>query len=189
MSYPPPPEGESPQSGPDRPDAGPPGYGQGQGQPGYGPGGYGHPGHGQGQPPFGHDPHQPPYGYGQGRHVQGHPPAQTPYGYAPPPYQFGGGYYGSPIRPEHPEAVPALVIGAIALGAGLMPFLLGLPLLAGPWAWIKGRRTLAEIDVSGGQLGGRGQAKGGYICGVIATALLILWVMGLSALVAVALLS
>jgi hypothetical protein len=187
MSYPPPPEGEQ---GPDQPDAGGPGHGPGRpGQPGYGQPGHGPGGYGQHPPPYGHDPNQPAYGYGQGQHVHGHPPAQHPYGFAQPPYQYGGGYYASAIRPEHPEAVPSLVIGVIALGAGLMPFLLGLPLLLGPWAWIKGRRTLGEIDVSGGHLGGRGQAKGGYICGVIATALLILWVMGLSVLAALTLLA
>jgi hypothetical protein len=189
MSYPPPPE-ESPQPGQDQPEPGPPGHGQGQAQQGSGQGGhgdFGQPGYGQ-QPPYSYDPNQPLYGHGPGQYPPGHPAAQQPYGYAQAPYQYGS-YYALSTKPEHPEAVPSLVIGVIALGAGLMPFLLGLPLLLGPWAWIKSRRTLGEIDVSGGQLGGRGQAKGGYICGVIATALLILWVMGLSVLVAITVLA
>lgn len=169
MSYPPPPEGEQPESGASD-------QGQGYGQPGYGQGQpYGQPpqsgydpnqpsyGYGQGQQPYGYDPNQPSYGYTQG---------QQPYGYGQPPYQQG--YYPGGPKPEHPGAVPSLVIGIIALAGG---FVCALPLALGPWAWVKGKRTRDEIDASGGQLGGRGLAQGGYVCGIIATALLALGVV------------
>lgn len=154
MSHPPPPEGESSESG--GPDHGQQGYGQGQ------------PPYGQ-QQPYGYDPGQP-YGYGQGQQPYGQ---NQPYGYGPAsPYQQG--YYPGGPRPEHPGAVPSLVIGVIALAGG---FVCGLPFLLGPWAWVKGKRTMDEIDASGGQVGGRGMAHGGYICGIIATVLLILGVL------------
>jgi hypothetical protein len=167
MSYPPPPEG-----GPSEPGSGEQGYGQpgyGSGQPGYGPGhgqpgypGHGQPGYGQGgpgpPPPYGYDPNQA-YGYGQG--------GQHPYGFG----QQGphGAYYPAGARPEHPGAVPSLVIGIIALLGGII---CGLPLVVGPWAWVKGKRTMDEIDASGGRLAGRGQAQAGFVCGIIATVLL-----------------
>ena len=171
MSYPPPPEGESSDSGASQP---------GQGQPGYGQHGYGQPGGGQPygqQPPYGYDPNQPGYGYGQSSY--GYSPGQQPYGYGQPPYQQG--YYPGGPRPEHPGAVPSLVIGVIALAGG---FICALPLVLGPWAWVKGKRTRDEIDASGGQVGGRGLAQGGYVLGIIATALLaLIVVLGVAALV------
>jgi hypothetical protein len=182
MSYPPPPEDEPSQPGssgpqqpqqPGQPPYGQPGYGQPQygqpqygqpqygqpqyGQPQYGQGGYGQPG--QPGQPYGYDPNQPshdpnnPYGYGQAS-----------------PYQQG--YYPGGPRPEHPGSVPSLIIGIIALAGGVI--CAGLPLVLGPWAWVKGRRTMHEIDASGGQLGGRGLAQGGMVCGIVATVLLVL---------------
>jgi hypothetical protein len=54
----------------------------------------------------------------------------------------------------------------------------------GPWAWVKGKRTMDEVDASGGHLGGRGQAQAGMICGIIATGFLALFViLGLLGLV------
>jgi uncharacterized membrane protein YjgN (DUF898 family) len=41
-----------------------------------------------------------------------------------------------------------------------------------PFAWWVGRQTVAEIDASHGQLGGRGAAQTGYVLGVIGSALL-----------------
>ena len=51
--------------------------------------------------------------------------------------------------------------------------------ICGPIAWVMGRRTLREIDASGGQYGGRGLAQAGFITGIIATAIMILAVIGL----------
>ena len=44
--------------------------------------------------------------------------------------------------------------------------------IVSPFAWAMGKRTLAEIDASGGRLGGRGQAQTGYILGIVGTVLL-----------------
>jgi hypothetical protein len=43
--------------------------------------------------------------------------------------------------------------------------------VAGPFAWVMGRRALKEIDASGGTIGGRGYVVAGYVCGRVATAL------------------
>jgi hypothetical protein len=174
MSYPPPPEGESSQpsdAGQGGPQPGQPGYGQQYGQQPP-PSGYGQ------QPPYGYG-QQPQYGYGE-QQPYGYDPQQQ-YGYGQPAYGYGQqpypqGWYPGPHRPEHPGAVPTLVIGIIALAGGLI---CGLPALLGPWAWVKGRRILNEIDASNGQLGGRGMAQGGYVCGIIATILLALGVLAL----------
>jgi hypothetical protein len=182
MSYPPPPEGESSQPGSSDPQQQPgqpgqPPYGQpGYGQPPYGQPGYGQPGQGQ---PYGYDPTQPYYDPNQ---PYGHPQGQQPYGYGQAtPYQQG--YYPGGPRPEHPGAVPSLVIGLIALLGG---FFCLAPALLGPWAWVKGSRTMKEIDASGGQVGGRGMAQAGFICGILGTALGVLYIIGLVILIALA---
>ena len=132
------------------------------------------------QPPY--DPTQQP------------PPAQPGQpGYPPPGYgpQAGWqqpvppGYYTGPPayrRPDHPEATKALVVGIIALLGGFTCYL---PLLLGPWAWVVGRRAVKEIDAQPGRYEGRGQALGGYVMGIVATALLVLGLLALVGLVAV----
>ncbi|NEW39715.1 DUF4190 domain-containing protein [Nocardia cyriacigeorgica] len=45
--------------------------------------------------------------------------------------------------------------------------------ILGPFAWTMGKKALAEIDASGGMIGGRGNVKAGYICGMISSILLI----------------
>ena len=94
------------------------------------------------------------------------PGDQPPYGARPPsgeqPYpQYGYGYPAAPQ--DHPKASTSMVLG-----------ILGLVMcqIAAPFAWSIGKRTLAEIDASGGRLGGRSQAQAGYILGIIGTALL-----------------
>jgi len=193
------------QPAPDQPRPGHEGYGH----PGYGPPGYGPPGqpHGAGQPPYGtgqpygsgqhppygydptrgphgYDPSQPPYGYG-GQQPYGYDPQQPAYGYGQPPLQQQP-YYAGAMKPEHPGAVPSLVIGVIAL-SGVIPIFLGLPLLLGPWAWVKGKRTVDEIEASGGALGGRGQAMCGYVFGIVATVLLGLGILAIVVLAVVGL--
>ncbi|GAB4589656.1 DUF4190 domain-containing protein [Nocardia sp. IFM 10818] len=86
-----------------------------------------------------------------------------PPGYnAPPP-----GYYGMPPQ-DHPQATIILILGILSLV--LCQFL-------GPVAWVMGRRALTEIDAAQGRIGGRGMVQAGYICGIIATALLVLGVL------------
>lgn len=96
-----------------------------------------------------------------------YPGAVPPY---PPPLppQYGGGYPPAyPMRaPDQPQAVPAMVLGILGLVCcGL----------ASPFAIWLGRKSMNEIDASGGMLGGRGQAQAGFIMGIIGTAL---WVLG-----------
>ena len=113
------------------------------------------------QPPYGEQPPgQPsPPPYGGSYQAPGQPPYQQPY----PPYG-----YGYPVPPDHPKAVTAMVLG-----------ILGLVMcqIASPFAWSMGKRTLAEIDASGGRLGGRGQAQTGYVLGIVGTVLLGLGVL------------
>ena len=67
--------------------------------------------------------------------------------------------------PDHPRATLALVLG-----------ILGIVLcqVAAPFAWVIGKRTVAEIDASRGTVGGRGAAQAGYVLGIIGSILLIL---------------
>ncbi|WP_330233484.1 DUF4190 domain-containing protein [Nocardia sp. NBC_00508] len=89
-----------------------------------------------------------------------YPPQQPPYGY--PAY----GAYGPP--PDHPQAATILILGILSLV---------LCQIMGPFAWVMGKRALNEIDASGGAIGGRGNVNAGYICGIIATALLCLSIL------------
>ncbi len=82
----------------------------------------------------------------------------------PPPMQQPG--YG--YRPDHPRATVSLVLGIVSLV---------LCSILGPVAWVIGGRTVSEIDASGGQYGGRGQAMAGKVCGIIATVLLALGIL------------
>ena len=124
--------------------------------------------------PLPNDPNQPPPGYG-------YPPPPPPAGY--PGYPGGypaGGYPGAgypgpgypmgpgyPPPPNHPQATTAMVLGIIGLACcGI----------ASPFALFIGRKSMQEIDASGGQYGGRGQAQAGFIMGIIGT---VLWVIGL----------
>lgn len=96
-----------------------------------------------------------------------YPGAAAPY---PPPYppQYPGGYpVGYPMRaPDQQQAVPAMVLGILGLVCcGL----------ASPFAIWLGRKSMNQIDASGGMLGGRAQAQAGFVMGIIGTAL---WVLG-----------
>ncbi len=85
------------------------------------------------------------------------------------PPQAGGGYQPPPQQ-NHPRATTALVLGI--LGVVICGIL-------APFAWRVGKQAMGEIDASGGQLGGRGQAQAGYILGIIGTVLLVFAVLGL----------
>ncbi|MEV0544897.1 DUF4190 domain-containing protein [Nocardia salmonicida] len=71
------------------------------------------------------------------------------------------GYYPRP--PEHPESTAVLILGILGLA------MCG---LCAPFAWVKGRKVVAEIDASGGQIGGRSQANAGYIMGIVGSCVL-----------------
>jgi hypothetical protein len=66
------------------------------------------------------------------------------------------------VPPDHHQAVTVLILG-----------ILGLVLcqLVSPFAWVMGNRVVGEIDASNGQLGGRGTANAGRICGIVGTLL------------------
>ncbi|MFE3058852.1 DUF4190 domain-containing protein [Nocardia sp. NPDC059239] len=115
-------------------------------------------------PPPGWDPQSQGYqqqpGYNQQPgYPQGYPP-QAP-GYYPP------GYYGAPA-PDHPQAVVVLILGIMSLVFCQ---------LLGPIAWIMGGKARREISESNGMIGGSGMVTAGWICGIVATALMVLVVL------------
>jgi ABC-type Fe3+ transport system permease subunit len=69
--------------------------------------------------------------------------------------------YGVARPPNHPRAVPSLVLGILSLV--LCGFFTGIP------AMVMGRQALREIRASGGALGGEGMAKGGFWTGLVST--------------------
>jgi hypothetical protein len=83
-----------------------------------------------------------------------------PPGYGPPS-GYGQAPYSAPR--EHPQATTILVLG-----------ILGLVLcqVLSVFAWVMGNRVVQEIDASGGQLGGRGMANAGRICGIVGSIML-----------------
>jgi hypothetical protein len=124
------------------------------------------------------DPNQP--GFPSGGPEQADPagygypsPASYPGAGVPYPSSYPGGYpgyppagYPTPAPRDHPQAVTAMVLGILGLVCcGL----------ASPFAIWTGRKSMKEIDASGGWLGGRGQAQAGFILGIIGT---VLWVLG-----------
>src|SRR6478609_2903581 len=119
----------------------------------------------------------PPYGqYGQQPPQYGQQP-QQPYGYPQQPYGY------RPQAPNHPSAMTAMVLGIV----GLVGVLLcgGVTLVLSPFAWAIGSKAVKEIDAAPpGTYGGRDQANGGRIMGIVGTVLLILGVLALSAFIA-----
>ena len=129
------------------------------------------------QPPF--DPNQVPYYPPQDYpppyppQAQPYPPQAQPYppqapgGYGPNPYPAypGGPAWGPPVPPAHRQAMTAMVLGIVGL-------LCCSP--AAPFAIWLGHKAMREIDASGGQLSGRGQAQAGFILGIIGTVLLVI---------------
>lgn len=120
----------------------------------YGAGGYGYP-----------PPPPPPPGAAYPGAGAPYPGAGAPY---PQPYPVGyPGGYPMPL-PDHPQANTAMILGI--LGLVCCQFL-------APFALITGRKSMQEIDASGGRYGGRGQAQAGFIMGIIGSALLVLGVL------------
>lgn len=112
----------------------------------------------QGGPP-------PQQGQGQGQPTVPYPQAYPPPGYPPQGYPPPGYPAQGPVQyaPDHPRATMSLVLGIIGIVACQV---------LGPVAWWMGRKTLEEIDASGGRYGGRGAAQAGYVMGVVGTVLL-----------------
>jgi hypothetical protein len=102
-------------------------------------------------------------------------PPQPPYGQ--PPY----GYYAQPPA-SHPSAMTAMVLGIIGL-AGVLTCG-GVTLVVSPFAWAIGSKAVREIDAAPpGTVGGRDQANGGRIMGIVGTILLVLAVLAVIAFI------
>lgn len=93
--------------------------------------------------------------------------------YPPSPTPYSSGPLAGP-PPNHPKSTTVLVLGILSLVACS---------ILGPFAWIMGNRTVAEIDASNGQLGGRDTANIGRILGIVASVLLVLLVLFLIVMV------
>lgn len=105
---------------------------------------------------------------------QGPPPGGYPQpGHPQPGYGYGG--YG-PVQQEHPQGTVILVLGICSLV---------LCQLLGPVAWIMGNKAKAEVDASPGRYSNAGNITAGRVCGIIATVILILAVVGYGLLFAV----
>ncbi|MGH3425594.1 MAG: hypothetical protein ACRDO8_12725 [Nocardioidaceae bacterium] len=110
----------------------------------------------------------PPPGYGP---PQGYPPPPgypPPQGYGPPPGYAPPYGYGYPPQPRHSGAMTALVLGIVGLVVCQ---------IASPFAWWYGKKTMDEIQAQPGRYSGYSEAKAGWICGIIGTALLALAVL------------
>ncbi|MFJ4658565.1 hypothetical protein ACIP5Y_45460 [Nocardia sp. NPDC088792] len=124
--------------------------------------------HGQAGQQYG-QPYGTPSGYGQpyaGSQGYNQPPGYPPAGgYGRPGYPPAG-YFGAP-PPDHPQATTILIVGILSVV---------LCQILGPVAWVMGRRARDEIDASNGGIGGRTLVTVGYVCGIVATCLLLLYV-------------
>ncbi len=86
----------------------------------------------------------------------------------PPPPSWGVGPGSSGGTQDHPNGTTILVLGILGLACcGLL----------GPIAWIMGNTAMREIDSSPGSYSNRGTVNAGRICGIVATAFLILTVL------------
>jgi hypothetical protein len=92
------------------------------------------------------------------------PPPPPPVDYGSP---YGGGYGGYGGR-EHPQGTTVLVLGILSLL--ICGFL-------GPVAWVMGNNAIAEIDANPLAYTNRGSVQAGRICGIIASAIMIVWVV------------
>jgi hypothetical protein len=81
--------------------------------------------------------------------------------------------YGSPYDGyggrDHPQGTTVLVLGILSLVVCQ---------LLGPVAWIMGNNAIAEIDRNPGAYSNRGSVQAGRICGIVASCLLVLVVVG-----------
>jgi hypothetical protein len=139
------------------------------------------PGYGQQPPPPGYGQQPPPPGYGQQPPNWGNaypPPPQYP----PPGYTYP--YPQAPLPPKHSQATPAMVFGIVSL-AGL--FACVVPILLAPVAWILGAKAVKEIDADPTAHSGRSEANAGKIMGIIGTCLLVLVLLGITALIIIGL--
>jgi hypothetical protein len=129
----------------------------------------------EGRPGSGEPPAQPPwnpqsaYPVGDPRSLPQYPPS-NPYA-AQQPYPPGTPQYPTYVPPDHPKATAALVVGLVAV-AGM--FVLIVPVLASPVAWVLGVQARRQIRRAPQQWGGEAKATAGMVLGIIGTGLLLL---------------
>lgn len=127
-----------------------------------------------GYPSSGYPPSQPPPGYPPGYPPQssappGYPGAGYPPGYPPQTYAPGG-YPGTPYPAQLPNeslAIPAMVLGLVGIMCGI----------TAPVGLIMGIISLSRINRSANTLGGRGMAITGIVVGGIITALMVIYLI------------
>jgi hypothetical protein len=126
----------------------------------------------------------PQTGYPVGQEPPAAPPP-TVYPYAGQPYPPAPGMPQFPVyvRPDHPRATAAMVVGIVALAGG---FTCILPILAAPVAWVLGAQARGQIRRTPQQWGGEGKATAGMVLGIIGTILLLLGILALVVIVVVA---
>ena len=130
----------------------------------------------------GHEPPPPPqpqwnpqsaYPVGDPRALPAYPATNA---YAQPyaPGQPGMPQFPAYALPDHPKATAALVVGIVSV-AGM--FVLVLPVLAAPVAWVLGAQARGQIRRAPHQWGGESKATAGMVLGIIGTVLLLLVVL------------
>jgi len=102
-----------------------------------------------------------------------------PPGFQPPPYGYGApppGPMPPPMAPmgpmtprNHGLAIASMVCGILAIVPGCCCGLFGIPLSLA--ALIMGIISISQINASAGQLGGKGMAIAGTVCGGVAIAM------------------
>ena len=109
------------------------------------------------------------------------PPSQPPYGqqpeYGQPPAEYGqqpgyGQPYGQPgygQQVDHPQGTTILVLGILGL---VFCQILGVV------AWVMGNNALREIDANPAAYSNRSNVAAGRMLGIIATVLILLFVIG-----------
>ncbi len=83
-----------------------------------------------------------------------------------PPYPA----YNAAFSREHPQGTLVLILGIVSITVCQ---------LTGPFAWIIGRRALAEIDANPSAYSNRSMTQAGMTCGIVGTVLLVLSIVGL----------
>lgn len=106
------------------------------------------------------------------------PPGSDPPPGPPPGPPFGQQPYQSPYggyaAREHPQGTTVLVLGILSLVLGLS---CGVGFLIGPFAWVMGNNAIADIDANPSAYTNRGTVQAGRVCGIVASAILILGVL------------
>lgn len=98
-------------------------------------------------------------------------PPHHPYQMSPGPYGYGTSPTGVPWGPppDHPSATTVLVLGILSFAVCQV---------VAPFAWVMGRRALAEIDAQPGRYDGRQMVQAGHVLGIVGSVILVLGLLG-----------